>query len=240
MSAAELRAARARPAGTVSRRAAQRALTALPVAGLVLVVLTFYLVEASLRQTPWVFTDELEWTQLSRAIAATGHAARRGQPIYFKSLYAYLIAPAWWIHSTSAAYAAVKVINSTVMCLAALPAYAIARTLSGRGAALAVALGTIAIPAMSYATSIVPEPLAYTWFVVCAWLALRALTRPGAVSVAAALAAAAVGPLIRKEFVVLPVSGILAAALLYVLSGRGAPAPRLRRTGLTLAGLALF
>ena len=51
-------------------------------------------------KTPWVFTDELEWTQISRSIESTGHAARRGEPIFFKSLYAYLIAPFWWIHST--------------------------------------------------------------------------------------------------------------------------------------------
>ena len=67
---------------------------------LALVVLVFYAVEAWTRKTPWIFTDELEWTQISRSIASTGHAARRGEPIYFKSLYAYLIAPFWWIHST--------------------------------------------------------------------------------------------------------------------------------------------
>ena len=73
-----------------------------------LVIFVFYAVEAWSRKTPWIFTDELEWTQISRSIAATGHAARRGEPIYFKSLYAYLIAPVWWIHSTSAAYSAIK------------------------------------------------------------------------------------------------------------------------------------
>ena len=62
-------------------------------------MLSFYFVEAWSRKTPWVFTDELEWTQISRSIAATGHAARRGEPIYFKSIYAYAIAPFWWIHS---------------------------------------------------------------------------------------------------------------------------------------------
>jgi len=41
------------------------ALGALPVAGLALAVLIFYWVEASLRKTPWLFTDELEWSQLS-------------------------------------------------------------------------------------------------------------------------------------------------------------------------------
>ena len=145
-------------------RRAARGSQALLLAGLAVVVLVFYWVEASLRKTPWLFTDELEWSQLSRAIAATGHAARRGQPHSFESLYSYLIAPAWWIHSTATAYAAIKAENTVVMCLTALPAYLLARLLLSRRASLVVAVASIAIPAMSYATSIVPEPLAYLWF----------------------------------------------------------------------------
>ena len=167
-----------------------------------------------------MFTDELEWTQLSRAIAATGHAARRGQPIFFKSLYSYLIAPAWWIHSTAAAYSAIKGLNAVVMCLAALPAYRLARLLPGRAAAAAVAVGTIAIPAMSYATSVVPESLAYLWFTLSAWLAVRALadTRRGTSRPPSCPPRSA--PSSVKEFVVLPVSAALAAAALWVLGDR--------------------
>ena len=87
-------------------------------------------------KTPWVFTDELEWTQISRSIAETGHAARRGEPIYFKSLYAYMIAPFWWIHSTAAAYAAIKYTNVVMMTLAAVPTYLLARMLVSRRAAM--------------------------------------------------------------------------------------------------------
>ena len=55
-------------------------LAAFPVLVLALVIFVFYAVEAWSRKTPWIFTDELEWTQISRSIAATGHAARRGDP----------------------------------------------------------------------------------------------------------------------------------------------------------------
>src|SRR6266567_333380 len=85
--------------------------------------------EASVRKSPTIFTDELEWTDISRAIAHTGHAARRGEPIEFKSLYAFLIAPAWWLHSTASAYAAIKYLNTVVMAAAAIPVYLLARTL---------------------------------------------------------------------------------------------------------------
>ena len=225
-----------------SRPLGARAITAAPAVGAALVVVVFYLVEAALRKTPWVFTDELEWTQISRAIASTGHAARRGQPVFFKSLYAYLIAPAWWVRSTATAYALIKGLNALVMSLAALPSYLLARMLLPRRAAVAVAALTIAIPAMSYATSIIPEPLAYLWFTLAAWLALRALVRPRRASVAFALAAAALGPLIRKEFVVLPASGLLAAAALWVFAGSGGAALRARlgRTLLAALALALF
>jgi len=228
-------------ARAAAAEAPRRLLEAAAAAGAGLVVLVFYLVEASLQKTPWLFTDELEWTQLSRAIAATGHAARRGQPVFFKSLYAYLIAPAWWLHSTAAAYAAIKDANAVVMCLAALPAYLLARMLCARAAALAVAALTIAIPAMSYATSIIPEPLAYLWFSLAAWLAVRALASPRAATVLPALAAAALGPLVRKEFVVLPAALVLAAAALWAAGGPArALRPRLARVLAALAGLALF
>src|SRR5580658_5125803 len=129
-----------------SRPLAARAIAAAPALGAALAVVVFYFVEAALRKTPWVFTDELEWTQISRAIAATGHAARRGQPVFFKSLYAYLIAPAWWIRSTADAYAAIKDLNTVVMCLAAVPSYLLARMLCPRRVAAAVAVLTISIP----------------------------------------------------------------------------------------------
>ncbi len=221
---------------------ARRALEALPLAGLALVVLVFYFVEAALQKTPWDFTDELEWSQLSRAIAATGHAARRGQPIFFKSLYSYLIAPAWWLHSTQSAYDAIKDLDAVVMCLTAVPVYLLARMLCSRRAALCVAAGSIAIPAMSYATSIIPEPLAYFWFGLAAWLAVRALTKRTPASAVLALAVAAVGPLIRKEFVALPAIALLAAAALWALEGASGASlrPRLRRIVLALVGLAVF
>ena len=129
----------------------------IPIVGIALAVLTFYGVEAWLRKTPWLFTDELEWTQISRAIEETGHAARRGDPIFFKSLYAFLIAPFWAIHSTETAYAAIKYMNAVVMTLAAVPTYLLARMMLSKRASLVVALLAVCIPGMAYVTTIVPE-----------------------------------------------------------------------------------
>ena len=70
---------------------------ALPLLILYFAFAALYSWQASRRPVPTTFTDELELTQISRAIAATGHAARRGEPYHFRSLYLYMIAPLWWI-----------------------------------------------------------------------------------------------------------------------------------------------
>ena len=71
----------------------------------------------------------------------------------------------------------VKYVNAVVMCLTAVPTYLLSRMLVTRRAAVVVALLSIAIPAMGYASSIVPESLAYLWFCGRAWLAVRAARR---------------------------------------------------------------
>ena len=220
-------------------RAAPRLTRVLPWVGLGLAVLIFYWVEAAIRSGPWVFSDELEWSQLSRAIASTGHAARRTAPHSFESLYSYLIAPAWWIHSTAAAYAAIKYLNSIVMCLAAVPVYLLARRLVSRRSAVVVALLSIAIPAMSYATSIVPEPLAYLWFTLAAYTAVRALAAPSIKTGLPAVVLAAAGPLVRSEFIALPAALVISGAVLWIARG-GALRAQWRRIALASGALAVF
>ena len=216
---------------------AERLLRAVPWVLAALGILIFYWVEASLRKTPWLFTDELEWSQLSRAIASTGHAARRGEPHSFESLYSFLIAPAWWIHSTAAAYTAIKYLNAVVMCLAAIPTFLMARMLLVRRTAIVVSLLSIAIPAMSYASSIVPEPLAYLWFTLAAWLALRTLARPSIATAVPAVLLAGAGVAVRLEFVVLPASLALAGAAAWVVARGGLT---WRRALVVATALAIF
>ena len=146
--------------------------------GLGALVLTFYLVEASLQALALALHRR---ARVEPALALDrGHRRTRpgaASPHFFESLYSYLIAPAWWIHSTAAAYTAVKYINAVVMCLTAC------RPISSRGcsspaARPRVALLSIAIPAMGYATSIVPESLAYLWFTTAALFAVRLFAAP--------------------------------------------------------------
>jgi hypothetical protein len=199
-----------------------RVLAVIPAAAIAAGVLVFYFVEAWTRKTPWVFTDEVEWTQISRSIASTGHSARRGQPIFFKSLYAWVIAPCWWIHSTATAYSAIKYVNAVVMTLTAVPTYLLARMLVSKRSAVAVATLSVLIPGMAYVTSLLPEVLGYPWYALCSLLIVRALATRGRADIALAVAVAIGACFVRwTQFATVPAAFLIAAAGLWVTGPRG-------------------
>src|SRR5215216_2239880 len=95
------------PPAPATRTFADRLLAAVPLLSIFLWLCIVYAVEAWTHATPWLFGDELELSQLSRAIAATGHAARRGELHSFDTLWTYVMAPAWRIHDVHTGYATV-------------------------------------------------------------------------------------------------------------------------------------
>jgi hypothetical protein len=198
----------------VERTFADRLLAAVPLLSIFLWLSIVYAVEAWAHSTPWLFGDELELSQLSRAIAATGHAARRGEPHSFDTLWTYVMAPAWLIHNVHNAYSAVKYLAVLVMMLTAFPAYALARMVVGRNAALFVAAASCVIPAMAYSSMIVEEPLAYPYSTLCIFLIARTLLRPGRWWIVGTIVAVAVAPLVRGELVVM--WSVLVLALLFL------------------------
>lgn len=203
------------------RSTLDRFLAAIPVAVVTLILLSILFWEAAARKSPTIFTDELEWAQISRAIAQTGHGARRGAPIGFKSLYAYLIAPGWWLHTTATAYAAIKYLNTVVMALTALPIYFLARLLVSRRAATIAALGTLCTSAFFYAALLLPEVLAYPFFALYAYVVVRALARSGRRWTAAAVLLSLLSVLVRTQFVAAIAAAALAAAWLWMVGPRG-------------------
>jgi hypothetical protein len=73
MTAVATRDRPATPEPAASARAwSARLSDAIPLASIYVWLCIVYLVEAWSHITPWLFTDELELTQLSRSIAATG------------------------------------------------------------------------------------------------------------------------------------------------------------------------
>ena len=191
-----------------------RLLAAAPLLSIFLWLAIIYVIQAWAHKTPWLFGDELELTQLSRAIADTGHAARRGEPYSFTTLWTYVLAPAWLIDNLHAAYATVKYLTVIVMTATVFPAYAIARMLVGRRPALFVAAASGAIPAVAYSSMIVEEPFAYFWSTLALFLIMRALITPSRWWIGGAVVASLIAPLVRGELAVIPTVFLLAGAFL--------------------------
>ena len=209
-------AARPEPAATQARNAIDRIYSAIPIVTVFVCLTGLYVWEASRHVSPWLFTDELELSQISRAIAATGHAARRGEPYGFHSLYAYLISPAWLFHGTARAYGIAKYIGVFTMATAVFPVYWLARLVVSSRAALFAAAGAAAIPAFAYSDLLVPEPLAYAWAALSLFLIAKALIERNKRWIAAALAACIVAHWVRGELtLLLPVFALASLFLVW-------------------------
>jgi hypothetical protein len=171
---------------------------------LYLALAALYAWQAWRRETPTIFTDELELTQLSRSIAETGSPARRGSDYErLASLYAYLTAPAWWLPTVSDAFGAIKLLGVLVMTGAMLPAYGLARLAVGPGWALAAAALTGAAPALSYAPFLVEEPLAYLTSTLALYLIARFALQPSWTALIVSVGGCMVGAWSRTQLVVL-------------------------------------
>jgi hypothetical protein len=180
---------------------------ALAIAYLALAAL--YAWQASKRVSPTIFSDEIEFTQISRGIAADGLPDRRGEPSGFGTVYTYLVAPAWWIDDSERAWEAAKLIGVLVMTTALFPAYGLARFVASRPWALAAAVTSVAAPPLAYAPYLLDEPLAYPVSTAALWAIAVATAKPSRRSWAVAAAITLVAPLVGGHLLVLLV--VLAA-----------------------------
>jgi hypothetical protein len=197
-----------------ARPLSARLIASLPLLSVYVWLCVVYLVEAWARLTPWLFTDELEMTQLSRSIADTGRPAERGQRMSPHSLYTVVTAPLWLIHHVDTAYAGVKDLNVLLMASVVFPTYFLARLVVGRGPALFAAAGAGVIPSLAYTGYIVEENLAYPYAALCFYLVARGLLalRTGGSRrwPILAVVASAIAPAVRGELVVVPILAALA------------------------------
>jgi hypothetical protein len=173
-----------------------------------------YAWQAWRRETPTIFTDELELTQISRAIADSGEPARRGEGYGFTSLAPWLTAPGWWTSSVGSGFETVKYLQTLAMTAAIFPAYALARTVVSRPWALFAAVATVAAPALSYAPILVEEPFAYPTAALALLAIVRAVTEPTWRRVAVAAGACVLATLMRSQLVALFI--VLALSLLAI------------------------
>ena len=180
-----------------------RFLSAIPLLAVYFALAALYAWQASRRPVPTIFTDELELTQLARSIAETGEPARRGEPYGLATLVAYVLAPVWWLSSTTAAWAAAKLVLVLAMTATVFPAYALARMVAPKWYALAAAGAAVAVPALAYSPILVEEPIAYPLSTLALWLIARTLVRPSWGRGAVALAGCAAAALTRTQLAVL-------------------------------------
>ncbi len=203
-----------------------RVTRALPVTIVFAWLVLLYAWESTGHTSPWLFSDELQNAQLSRAIAATGHAARRGMPYGFHTLYNYLVAPAWWLGSIPGAYTATKYIGAATMTASIFPTYGLARMVVSKRAALFAAAAAGAAPALAYSPMLLDEPLAYPYAAFAFFVIAKALATRNRWWIAGAIAVVVVAPFVRGELAVLP--AILALAALFLV-WTGEQAGRWRR-----------
>jgi hypothetical protein len=202
-----------------------RFLSAVPLLVLYFGLATLYAWQASRRPVPTIFTDELELTQLARAIADTGEPARRGEPYGLATLAAYVLAPAWWLGSATASWAAAKLILVLAMTATVFPAYGLARMVVPKWYALSAAGAAVAVPALAYSPILVEEPLAYPLATLALWLIARVLERPTWGRAAAAAGISIVAAATRTQLAIL--LAVLALGLLWI-AWQSRPARRWR------------
>jgi len=188
--------------------------SALPLLVLYFGLAALYAWQASRHPVPTIFTDELELTQLSRAIAETGEPARRGDPYGLATLVAYVLAPIWWLGSATASYATAKLVLVLAMTATVFPAYGLARLVVSRWAALAAAGAATVVPALAYSSILVEEPLAYPLATLALWLIARMLASPNWGRLAAAVAVSVAAAWTRTQLAVL--FAVLALGLLWL------------------------
>ena len=198
-----------------------RAASAYPLVVAYLILLVLYAWQTTRHSTPWLFTDELEWSGKSRGVAHHGVPELRLTRVPFTSLYAYVISPAWFLGATARAYSAIKYVNAALMTASLFPAYALARLFVTRWAAIVCGIATATIPAVVYTGLIIPEPFAYLWSTLAIWLVARALVAPTRRAIMLAAAAVVIAPLVRSQLSVLVAGALIATAISAATSPRG-------------------
>jgi hypothetical protein len=154
---------------------------------------------------PWLFADELKYSELAKSFAATGHFAIRDVPgSGLGPVYPVLIAPAYALFdNVPHAYVLAKAINCVLMSLAGIPTYFLARRLLTKPWSLAAAALALAVPSMVYTGTIMTENVFYPIFVTAALAIVRVLELPSARRQLLALGVIALAFLTRAQAVAL-------------------------------------
>ena len=202
---------------------------ALPVAawltGMVVFSVGFRFLLALWVPAPWLFADELKYSELAKSFAATGHFAIRDVPgSGLGPVYPVLIAPAYALFdNVPHAYVLAKAINCVLMSLAAIPTYFLARRLLTKPWSLAAAALALAVPSMVYTGTIMTENVFYPIFVTAALAIVRVLELPSARRQLLALGLIALAFLTRAQAVALLPALVTAIVWVSAVDAAGEP-----------------
>ena len=165
---------------------------------------------------PFIFIDELIYSELAKSFASGGHFLVRDVPTSgYGVVYPVLISPAYRLFdNVPTAYAAVKTINSLLMSLAAVPAYLLARRMLRKELALLASLLTVAVPSMVYTGTVMTENVFYGLFLVVALALVTTLERPTTARQVVLLALVVVAYLTRAQSLAFVPAVLLAPFLL--------------------------
>ena len=179
-------------------------------------------------------TDELVWERLAVSIGQTHSLLPRlhGEVIRSLSqLYPLLVSPFFWRGQVPGDLRNAHVFNAWLMTSAAIPAFLLARRVTGRRwPAYTLALVTVCTPWLIYSTAVLTEVAAYPAFVWAAFAMHRTLTNPSKRNDGLALLTLALAFFARTQFSLL--LGVLPVALVLFLftSQPGTLAHRVRET----------
>src|SRR5580765_6068526 len=176
------------------------------------------------RAADWfVMTDELLYERLAISIAHGHSPLPRVHDTFVPNvnqLYPLLIAPAFGGGLVPDSLRAAHFLNAFIVCSACIPAYLLARRVTGHTlAAWFVALATILVPWLVLSSFLLTEVAAYPAFLWALYALQAASDAPSGRNDAFALLGIALAVLARTQFVVL--LGVLPVVLL-VLEGRAA------------------
>ena len=171
---------------------------------------------------PWIFIDEVIYSELGRSVADGFSFSIRGfASNAYGFVYPIVIAPSYALFDgLGSAYGAVKITNAVVMSLTAVPAYLLARRLMRPGFALGAALLAVAIPAMTYTGVVMTENAFYPAFAFSLLAMVVALERPTLVHQLVAPVALVATFLVRAQGVALVLGYVVAICVFALLETR--------------------
>jgi hypothetical protein len=191
--------------------------------------------------TPWIYSDEITYSELGRNLYLDGHLAFLGRPIGFLSLlYPAFVGLPLTLGDVGTAYALLKGLQAVAMSLTAVPVYLWSRRLVSPRWALTASLLTLALPGLAYAGVIMSEVVFVPVVTVAAWAMAVAVARPSLRSQLLVAGAIALAVATRLQAVIL-LPAFATAVVVHVALDRRRPRQALRVFAPTIvlfAGLA--